>query len=327
MIIVVFIESINHISGELVVENIIDTFINGLKNMFKNPSLFVPLLVFSLLSFALSFVLGLVIAEPYVATMLENESNWILLGVVLLLSVLIFLILSSYISAGTIGMSKEAVSTGKTKLKDMFAYGNKYAIRFVFATIVMLILELVMIIFWLPTIYLFVNSEYTLSTLFDNLLNNPDSVMPFLYSLLIPVLIGFLLTLVYYVVISILFYFVTYAIVADDLSVLASFKKSYTMMRQHPGKILVFLFVLFIISCILTFILYFISWVVSFVMIMFMIPLMISDPASPLLLIVYLIQVIMSVLYYSIMAILSVAITVWGTRFYMAMNDHELYEK
>ena len=296
-------------------EHIIDTFSNGCKNLFKNPILFAPLLI--------SIVLLLLISSVWVAVVFilaaGTEINWTIFTVSTIVYLLIAVFLSLYVSAGSVGMSKDVISTGKTSFNRLFVYGNKYIVRLFFASIILSILQLVMIIFWLPLIYLCMNSGYTIELFFDLLINNLDALIPFLTSLILPTLLGLMLTLIYLIVISVLFYFVTYAIVVDDLPVFASFKKSYVMLRQNFWKIIIFIVLVYAFTFVIT---TFIS-MISSVLQIFLLPFAIMDPMGSI--ISYVIQIIFQIISTVVSILISVLTIVWTTRFYMSLNDHELY--
>ena len=293
-------------------EHIVDTFVNGIKNITKNPVLFVPFILFFAILLVLAFVLGIVIAFPIIALIEGSEINWIFLGIAILLFAFIILILSSHVSAGTIGMAKEAVSTGNAKLNDWFTYGNKYLGRIFFATILTSIIELVVIVFWLPTVYVLINSGYTLTSFIDILDTNPDALLPFFTSLIIPILIGCLLTIVYSIIVYVLLYFVEYAIVVDDMAVFASFKKSYAVLRQHFWNVLFFVIAIYLISV-------GVSSVVSMAS-YFIMPLAAIDA------ILYSIgSLILSIIQLVVSLLLAIATIVWSTRFYMAITEKELH--
>ena len=293
-------------------EHLVDTFVNGTKNITKNPVLFVPYIIFFAITIVLAFILGIVIAMPIIAAIEGSEINWTFLGIGTLLFVVIILILSSHLSAGMIGMTKEAVSTGSTKLKDWMTYGNKYLGRVLFATILISIIELFMVVFWLPLIYVIMNSGYTIESFIELLNTNPDALLPFFMSLIIPGLIGCLLTIVYSIIVYVLLYFVTYAIVVDDMAVFASFKQSYAVLRQHFWKVLAFIIAIYIISAGVSSILSISSY--------FIMPLMSIDATlySIASLILAVIQLIVSL-------ILAVATIVWSTRFYMVITEKKLH--
>ena len=295
-------------------EHIIDTFINGTKNMTKNPVIFVPFLLLIAFTVVFSIIWNIV----FYATMFDGTEISIMPTIADVIYYLVLIIPSVYISAGMIGMSKEAVSTGKTSFKDLFTYGNKYTIPLIFASIILSLLQAVIVIFWLPVVYLFMNSGYTIDLFFELLVSDFDALIPFLKTLIIPAFLGFLLTLIYLLIISILFYFVTYAIVVDDMPVIASFKKSYAMICRHFWKVLAFIIALYIVTNGILGIVLVIFYVVIFFTTIFI---LISPALSILsLLILLLVTVILLI----VAVLISVATFVWTTRFYMSVNDHEL---
>jgi hypothetical protein len=301
-------------------ENIVDTFTNGFKNLYKNKILLLPFLVFTILYAVYAIVLTII-------PLIETEINQLVLDVGVGIVSLIFVILSLYVSAGMIGMSKEAVSTGKTKFKDLFTYGNKYTIRFIFATLILSILQLVTIVFWLPVIFLFMNSGYTIDLFLDLLANNFDALIPLFKTLLIPALFCSLLTLIYSIAIWVLFYFVTYAIVVDDLSVIASFKKSYSTVRQHIWKVILFIISIYAITIGVIIVAYSIFCFIMLFMMLFLVILIdISQTLAIIGLIILLILMVLLLLFLLfVIVFISVAAIIWETRFYMAMTEKEMY--
>lgn len=147
-------------------------------------------------------------------------------------------------TVGTVGMFKEAIAVGTTKLGDVSIYGNKYTLRILASNILLFILEFVSVIFWLPLYFAYKNTGLTIDAVFDALLNNPDGFLSLLSLLIIPIVIGLLLTIVYTIILSFVFYFVSYAIVIDDLSVIAAYKKSYTLLKEHPGHVIAFILII-----------------------------------------------------------------------------------
>jgi hypothetical protein len=300
-------------------EHIIDTFSNGLKNLFKNPVIFLPFLIFFALTIVLSIIWVALVIVSTVDVIAIEDINWVFLGATTFIYLALIFVLSSYVSAGTIGMSKEVISTGKTKLSDMFTYGNKYTIRFIFANIILAILQLVAVIFWLPLIYVCMNSGYTLESFFEILFSNPDALVPFFISLILPILLGSLLTFIYLIILYFLFYFAFYAIIVDNMSVIASFKKSYAMLRQSFWKVIAFILAVYFITAGITSIFYTIYYIFAYSML----PIILLDPTLLIVFTVvnYILEIILAVL----LLILSIIVTVWTTRFYMSFNDHELY--
>ena len=303
-------------------ESIVDTFVNGIKNMYKNKIILLPFLLFTVISIVFSLIWT---AIP----LMEIEIDPLVLNIGAAISSVILFILTAYVSVGMIGMSKEAISTGKTKFKDLFTYGNKFTIRFIFATIILLILQLVTIVFWLPVIYLFMNSGYTVDLFLDLLMNNFDALVPFLKTLFVPALFCLLPTLIYLFAIWVLFYFVTYAIVVDDLPVIASFKKSYAIARQHFWKVVLFIIMVYAVTAGVIVITYTIFCFVLLFVVLFTAIFTVASPTLSTvgILIMLIIMLVMSIFLLVVLVFVSVAEIVWTTRFYMSVNDHELHTK
>jgi hypothetical protein len=296
-------------------EHIIDTFSNGCKNLFKNPVMFLPFSIY----LAITTVFSIVCNGIFPMLMDGTDVNQTLLTVVSIAYYLVLIISGLYVTAGTIGMSKEAVSTGKTKFGDFFTYANKYVIRLTLVTIVLSIIQSLIVLFWIPVIYLCINSGYTMESFLDLLVMNFDALIPFLTTLILPSLFGLFMTLIYLVITSVLFYFILYAAVVDNMSVIESFKKSYAMVRQKFWKVIWFAFLIYMIT----------SGIVGFAFVVFyfiaLISVMLMLGGTALLVLGVLILIIATLVLLIVTVIVSVATYVWTTRFYMSFNDHELY--
>lgn len=279
-------------------EHIVDTFTNGIKNFFKNPVLLVPMLIYFLIVLILSTVLGIVIVRSV------ETNNIMIMAAGIVVFILAVLVLACYFTAGLTGMSKEVVSKGSAKLSDMTAYGNRYAFRVVAANLLLLLLECVILIFWLPAYFAFKNSGFTLTSVFEDLLTTPEALFPLFEVLMLPVLLGLLLSFVYGVILTLVFYFVSYAIVVDDLPVIASFQKSYALLRQNFWKVLLFILVV---------------WALT----------MILNMALNLFSLLFLLSVVLTFVFSIVeMVLLLVFVTltaIWITRFYMSETDQPLY--
>ncbi|WNY23028.1 hypothetical protein MmiHf6_03240 [Methanimicrococcus hongohii] len=281
-------------------ENIGDTFTKGWKNLSRNPILFAPVVILALIS----FVLAIVWSVSFVVFL--EAGNLLYIGASFLIFLIAVILLSCYLTAGWIGMAKEAIAFGSTNFSDMFKYGNKFAIRMLLSTILMIILELVAVIFWIPLIYVYLNSGYTLEGIVDSMVNNPDAFLSIILSFAVPLLIGFLLTFIYSVILTVLFYFVSYAIVVDDISVIGAYKKSYAVLKQNFWNVLVFIILIWAITVVVTTVFQVLS--------------IVGVLSFWLTLIISIVQMIVTLF-------LSVAVTVWTTRFYMSATDHPLYEE
>ncbi|MCL2863655.1 MAG: hypothetical protein FWE54_06220 [Methanimicrococcus sp.] len=292
-------------------EQIIDTIFKGLQNMKDNTVLFVPYFVFLIFVLALSFIVGIFIGYFWVV---GADISSILPAAVVVSFVLLILtiLISSYVTAGTIGMAKEAIATGTTTLKDMFKYGRQYTVRVFIATILLLIIQSVCVIFWLPLYSAYKNTGYTFNVIIDAFYQlMMENIDPFItvvsdlaVALFVPFMIGSLLTLVYTVIISIVFYFIQEPIVVDDMPVIAAFKKSVALLRQYPVKVIFFIVLIYLLM-----------FALSSLFNMFTMAFSMSVILS---LIASLLQVVATIA-------ISVAVLVWSTRFYMAINEKEIY--
>jgi hypothetical protein len=153
----------------------------------------------------------------------------------------------------------------------------------------------------------------------DLLVMNFDALIPFLTTLILPSLFGLFMTLIYLVITSVLFYFVSYAAVADNMSVIESFKKSYAMVRQKFWKVIWFAFLIYIITSGIMGFAFFVFYSIALISVMLMLG------GTAFLVLGLLILIIATLVLLIVTVIVSVATYVWTTRFYMSFNDHELY--
>jgi len=295
-------------------ENIIDTFTNGFKNMTKNPILFVPTLLLFLLAFVSAFIILIPVVIILVIAFSSSDPDplvYILILAGFLILLVLLLLVSSFFSAGQIGMSREVISLGKTSMSSFFSDGKKYTIRVFLSTIILMLLNAVTIAFWIPLYSAFVKTGILIDQVFESyfelVMGNSGPFMELINMFLIPILIGFLLTFIYSWVLTFLFYFVSYAIVIDDLSVIAAFKKSVTLLQNHPGKVIVFI----LIISILGFLISIISNAVSLL--------------SSLNIYLSLLSLIISLFIFIVTLIFGIVSVVWEARFYMASTEKEMY--
>ena len=304
----------DNITGGKRMEQITDTIIKGLRNLKDNTVLFVPYLVFFMFTFVLTQILEFF--SPFFETFITDMSLLLLTDIAIPLIVAVVTIpVFCYVSAGTFGMAKEAIATGMTSLKDMFKYGRQYTVRFFIATILLFIFQLVCVIFWLPLYFAYKNTGYAFDAIFNAfnqlLLENPEPffsiVSDLALPLFVPFMIGLLLTFVYLIIIWVVFYFISEAIVVDDMPAIAAFKKSFALLKQYPVKVFFFIVLIYLL-------------IVALVS-LFVMPIMVFSMLGPAFLIIT--TLLLSV----VSAATDVAAVVWSTRFYMSITEKELYEK
>ncbi|MCL2550493.1 MAG: hypothetical protein FWE78_06195, partial [Methanimicrococcus sp.] len=159
------------------------------------------------------------------------------------------------------------------------------------------------------------NTGYTFDAIFNAynqlLLENPEPFISIVSDLAVPLfvpfMIGLLLTLVYLLIISVGFYFISEAIVVDDMPAIAAFKKSFALLRQYPAKVIIFIVL--------------ISLLIIALVSLFLMPFMFFLMMGP-------VFILITTLILSVVSVAAdVAAAVWSTRFYMSITEKELYEK
>ncbi|MDV0447083.1 hypothetical protein MsAg5_09570 [Methanosarcinaceae archaeon Ag5] len=286
-------------------ESISDIITNGYHTLKKNQSLVAPLLIFFVVYFIFNAIfqvismflgIGVSFTGSYSAVMVLMTIIWII-------SLVVTLLLTAYFEAGAIGLARDATATGKVKWSDMWTYGKQYYVRLFLAQIVLAVISLVCILFFIPFIY----EAVKYSGFYDPLGTHSTAMIAYL-------MLGLLLTLVYSIVISLIFYFVSYAIVIDNLSVTDSFKKSYKLFREYPGKIISFFLALIAIIILIA-----IVFVVGFVILaLFFISPILAIIGILLMLVLYLIFIVVLILF-------AVLATIWETRLYMVLTGKPIF--
>jgi len=314
-------------------ESITDVLTNGLKSIKNNKILFVPPIILMAILMVIAFG---IIALSFSPTFLQSLGNiWITFFAYLCLFILIFTI-SVFINTGQIGMAKEAASTGKTNMSHFMSYGKRFFGRVFAANIILILIQAIALIFWTPAVYFLYKYDilYNFTDAYYSLINSniPSFATSLgnifssfsIFSISISIIIGAILSFIYIVVLSVLFFFVKYNIVVDDISAIASFKKSVSLLKAKTSQVIlfiVFLFiVLFTISMIFNFIVYMILTVLSLVLLFLMV---LSPTLAVIGYILYMIlSIIFNIIYSTLLPTLSV---VWVTRFYMAITEKQLY--
>jgi len=202
--------------------NISSLFSDGLEDSKKNPIIFVPNAVASI---GLSIISTIMAVFLFIFIALISYTSSAIGAICLMIAVIVFyviiLILCAYLIAGLTGMSFEAVKKGTTEISSFFSYGNKYVLR-ILASII-----LIGLIAGIPIGLVF------------GLISILAVASPTIGIILM--LFSFLLICVYALVLFIYLYFVTYAIVIDDLPVIESIRKSIALFNANKSDVLTFL--------------------------------------------------------------------------------------
>ncbi len=175
----------------------------------------------------------------------------------LVISVILFIILvaviSSFFTAGAIGMTKEILLNGKAEMDHMWKYGRKKWFNLLCANFIVAIIALAGLLFLVPGVF------WLFSTI------GSDQSTSGILSGVIVFALGTLLTTIYIAIISIAFALVQYAVILDDLKSVEGVKKGFHVFWQY-NKINVFaLWVLLILAGALLSVFQFIPYIGFFV--------------------------------------------------------------
>lgn len=218
-------------------ENAFITVVNGLKHLKANPILLAPGLIYYLVTIFLSIA---VVVSVYL--ILSFDVGFTTFAAVTFSFLVVVTVLSSFTTAGLIGMAREVVKYGYTDFSHLFSYGRKYCVKLIIASVFIWILRSITAVFWAPFVRLFSGSGYTSDYIIEALKNDPTLLLPLLDALGPAALLALFLSSVYLLLVSFMFYFVSYIIVVDNISVFRSYRKSFSLLRRRPIRVSSFVF-------------------------------------------------------------------------------------
>lgn len=278
-------------------ENAFITFVRGLKQLKEHPVLFVPGILYYAVAAVLVFVFNFLIFLD-----LTENLGFAFYSVLSVIFVAAALLLSSFTTAGSIGLSKEVVENGNTNYRHLFSYGKKYGFRLIFATIFITLLRSIIAFFWTPVLRIFSNSEYTAEYVLDAIKTDPSLLLPMIDALSTPVLFAVFASAVYLLLVSFMFYFVSYIIVIDDMKVFKSYRTSFKLLRRRPIRVSSFVFLVTAVEILVTFINVLAAAVLSYIGL----PLYFGF-----------------IIYTVVSLFLTTAMYIWVTRFYMILTGKD----
>jgi hypothetical protein len=132
------------------------------------------------------------------------------------------LLITTFFSAGAIGMANEATETGRTSLADMTDYGRRKFISLLVATVIVGLIAFAGVVFLIPGVV------YLLPAITSQ--TPPDVTNMAAFALLF---LGFVIMLFYMLIVSIIFALPPYAVVIDDLGAVEGVKKGFTFFMAH----------------------------------------------------------------------------------------------
>jgi hypothetical protein len=224
------------------VEDITKIIRNGYETFTKNFNLSFPFLIniiLTLFTAVFLFVLGFIYIlgssleniakiktpEEFFASIIpqlvQHIVEIIVIGVMI---VLIIYLIEAFFSAGAIGMAKQATETGKSALSTMFEAGKKNIINLFFADILVSLLSLAGIVFMVPGAMM-VDVKNLLSP------NNTLAVL-LLFG-------GFLLLMLYLIIMGLLLTVYRYALVIEGLGPIEGITAGFGFFKKHKGDVFI----------------------------------------------------------------------------------------
>ncbi|WNY26909.1 hypothetical protein [Methanolapillus ohkumae] len=289
-------------------ESLQETLEKGYFNFKSNLSISMPPLLMMIFIFILSMIYGVVVGYFIYADFANIGSGnitynyWAFTGVFILF-ILLLLLVYSFFMAGAIGLSKEAVETGKTKSGNLWGYGKKYFFRIFLASLISTFLSLLALVFYLPLLYEFYKAGTDPMMVFGT----PEMMMTTLSNASIYYYAGTILATIYYILLSFVIYFAEYAIVIDNMKTIAGFKKSYHLLKENAISVMWFILAVTLISIFVSVLMLILLYVMTWLLGSFGL---------------YVAEVIILVLTVFLVAL----VAVWGTRAYMVLTGKTIYE-
>ena len=226
-------------------ESIEDLLVNGYGVWRKNLlALGLPHLLNSIVSFIVliagALLVGAVILLPLMSQItgggfdsasfisLLTSSILPLLVILALVAFFLILLISSFFTAGAIGMAMKAIETGRTSIDDMMGYGKKKFLSLFFAEVLILLMMILGSLFLIPAVIAFLSGSLNIGL-----------------SLLI---LGLTVFILYLTVLGVVLLVVPYAIVVGDLGPTEGIEKGYNVFMGNKLSIIFLWFILTALS-------------------------------------------------------------------------------
>lgn len=286
------------------VEDIGKIISNGFETFTKNFNLSIPYLInfiLTLFTAVFLFVMGFIyilgssfeniskIKTPeefftsIIPQLIQHMAEIIIIGLII---VLIIFFIEAFFTAGAIGMAKQATETGTSAISTMFDAGRKNIVNLYLADILVSLLSLAGIVFMVPG---------AMKVDFNELLSpNNTSAVLFLAG-------GFLLWMLYLIILSLVLTVFRYALVIDGLGPIEGINAGIGFFRKHKGDVIM-------------------MWLVIAVIIIGLSIIDIIIGHIPF------VDVIWSIVYLIIsVLVIPPLITLWWVRLYMTRTDKKIY--
>jgi hypothetical protein len=175
---------------------------------------------------------------PQLLPQLVQSIGIIIVGV--LIAVLIGMLITAFFWAGAIGMAKEAIETGHTDLSHMLEYGRRKFVSLFFTDIIVGLISFAGLVFLIPGFLYLLPKLNVLSEL-------PEGEIIAAFALFG---LGFLVMIVYIVIISILLALPRYAVVIGDMGAIEGIKTGFRFFMSNKLAVFLLWLIVFAVSVI-----------------------------------------------------------------------------
>ncbi len=256
------------------VEDIGSIISNGFETWQKNLNICLPFVFDLVISSALTLIiLGSAILAtipsfvPYLTNPPDEISPYLIsqllpqilrsLSIIItavIIAIILGLLVSSFFTAGAIGMAKEAIKNGRTNLSDMKDYGSRKFIDVLFANLIIGLIAFAGVIFIIPGFLSF----------WDVIISGINLPTAEVLPLVAIFGLGFLAMGIYVVIISIIFAPSLYAIVIDDLGAVEGVKKGFRFFMDNKVDVFLIWLIVFAITAVSIFVgsIPYIGWII-----------------------------------------------------------------
>ncbi len=231
-----------------------DYYSKSFKGFTENPKLALPTLLQQVILLAIMTVMGALLFFSFFGTDFLITGNFnpssadfaalmLMFGLFYIIFLILSLIITSYMSAATVGMSKSIINGERPDLGVGFRNGNKHFLKIIAVSLIMMV---ILMIFVFPTIIgFFVDSAYDLTPTLT--------------------FIGGLVSLFLWLVTGVLFIFTYQSIVVCGESVVGSIKDSIKLLRENIFDVIIVLIINIIIAFSIGFLFGIVNFVLSFI--------------------------------------------------------------
>lgn len=182
------------------------------------------------------------VIQPLYPLFLQNMG---LLLAAVIITIILVLLITAFFTAGAIGMAKEATETGSTSLSDMMDHGRRKFVSLLFANIIVGLIALAGLVFLIPGVLYLLPTINTSQASLD-VTNMAAFALLFL---------GFVIMLLYMLIVSIMFALPPYAVVIGDLRALDGVKKGFKFFMAHKVDVFLLWLVVVVIAVVASIIL------------------------------------------------------------------------